>query len=78
MVSDTIRMDLDLSGQALAIQCRPNESLRQFIGSPSPDLNKLVLLDNICHLLLLLLPLVGLFLELGDLLHQAIETMAIR
>ena len=70
-------MNLELSGQTLAIEHGTGENFRKFMWSTSLDLNKVVLLDDVRHLLLLQLTLVRLLLELLNLLREDIEPVTV-
>jgi hypothetical protein len=70
-------VNLYLTGQALAIESRADEALGKLDGPPAFYLLETVLLDDICHLLLLLLTLGDLLLQLGDLFLERIETVAV-
>lgn len=77
LVPQTILVDLDLSRKTLAVKRRTNEYLRQFGGTTALDLDKLILLDDVCKFLLLLLAFVDLLLQLRDLLGDGVEAVAI-
>ena len=61
-------MNLHFTSHSLPISCRSDEDLRQFQRAAILELNEDVLLNNIRHFLLMLLPLVYLLLQLSDLL----------
>ena len=63
-------MDLDLARQPLPVQRGTHEDLGQFGRTPSLNLDKRILLDDVRHLLFLLLTLIDLLLEIGDLLRN--------
>lgn len=65
LVAQTILMYLDLAGEALPIQRWPDENFRQLSRAPSLDFDQRVLLDDVRHLLLLLLALVNLLLHVS-------------
>lgn len=71
-------MYLDLAGKAFAIQRWPDENFRQLSWAPSFDLDQRVLLDDVRHLLLLLLAFVNLLLHVGYLLRDRIEAVPVR
>lgn len=71
-------MYLDLAGKAFAIQRWSDENFRQLSRAPSFDFDQRVLLDDVRHLLLLLLAFVNLLLHVGYLLRDRIEAVPVR
>ena len=67
-------MNLHFSWKTFSIQRGPHEHLRQLGGASSLDLDKGILLDDVGHLLLLLLPLVHFLLQIRDLFRDGIES----
>lgn len=70
-------MDLNFTSKSPTVQSRANECFGQFCWPPRLELNKVALFNHIGHLLLLLLSFIGLFLQIGDLLANGVEAMAI-
>lgn len=77
LIANTIRVNFNLSWQALAVQSWPDEHFLQLVRSSSLELNKRALLDDVSHLLLLLLSLVSFLLQLCDLLHEVVKTVPV-
>lgn len=77
-IPNTILMNLHLSSQTLAIQRRPHKCFSHLNRPAILEFNKVVLLDDVRHFLLLLFTLVGFLLQIGDLLVNVIEAMPIR
>lgn len=70
-------MDLNFSGDALAIGSWSNKHFRQLSRSTTLQLNEISLFNYICQLLLLLLALIGLLLKFRNLLGNIIETVTV-
>lgn len=70
-------MNLDLTRQPLAIERGADEDLWKFDGATTFDLDKHVLLDDIRHLLLLLLAFVDLLFQIRDLLSYSVEAVLV-
>ena len=70
-------MYLDFARETFAVQRGSDEDLGQLGWAPPLDLHERVLLDDVGHLLLLLLALVDLLLQVCDLFRDGIESMAV-
>ena len=70
-------MNLHFSWKTFSIQRGPHEHLGQLGGASSLDLDKGILLDDVGHLLLLLLTLVHFLLKLRDLLVDRVKSVPI-
>jgi hypothetical protein len=70
-------MYLDLPRQSLAIQGRANKHFRKFDRSSALELDERILVDDVCHLLLLLLPFSNLLLQVRYLFGNGVETVAV-
>jgi hypothetical protein len=70
-------VNLDLAWQALAVECGPHEGFGELDGAATLNLLQSVLLNNIRHLLLLLLALSDLLLQVIDLLVQRVEAVTV-
>ena len=71
-------MDLDLARESFTVKCGSHKDFRELEGSATLYLLKVVLFDDVCHLLLLSFTLRDLLLEIGDLLRNGIESATIR
>ena len=78
LIPETILVNFDLARQPLPVRRRSDEDFRQLMRPPPLELNQRILLDNVCHLLLLLLAFVHFLLELGDLLVDRVKPMSVR
>ena len=70
-------MYLDFTWQSFSVQRRTDEHFGQLGRTTALDLDERILLDDVSHLLFLLLTFVDLFLEIGDLFRNSIETTSI-
>ena len=77
LVSNTILMNLNLPRQALTVCCRADKNFRKLMRPATLHFNKNVLLNNISHLLFLLLSLVYFFLQFGDLSVDSVKAMTV-
>lgn len=78
LVAKTILMNLDFTRESLAVQRRADKDLRKLDRPATLDLRENILLNDIRHFLLLLLALVNLLLEIGDLLRDGVEAVLVR
>jgi hypothetical protein len=69
---------LYFTGKSLSVKSGANECLGHFDGTSAFDLEKISLLNDVCHLLLLLLSFVGFFLQIIDLLNDVVEAVPVR
>lgn len=70
-------MNLDLPRQPLSIQSRANKYFGKLNRSSALEFDERILIDDVCHLFFLLLPLRDLFLQVRYLFRNGVETMAI-
>ena len=70
-------MYLDFARETFAVQRGSDEDLGQLGWAPPLDLHERVLLDDVGHLLLLLLALIHFLLQLCDLLVDRIKAVSI-
>lgn len=70
-------MYFNITRQALAIRWRSNEGFGDSGWSTTFELHEIVLLNNVSHLFLLLLPLVDISFQISNLLVDPVETMTI-
>ena len=70
-------MDLDLTRETLSIEGGTDEDFGQLEWSSTLDFNQNVLLDDVRHLFLLLLTLVNVLFEIGDLPGDRVKAMLV-
>lgn len=71
-------MNLDFSRQTFAIEGRANKCFSKFNWPPAFDFLETILLNDVRHLFLLLLALIDLLLQIGDLFCKRVETVTVR
>ena len=77
LVTKTVLVNLYFSRESLAVQGGPHKHLRELRRTPALDLDQRVLLDDVGHLLLLLLALVDLLLQICYLFREVVEAMTV-
>ena len=76
-VAYTILVDLNFAWKPFAVRSWTNEDFGKLYWTPSSQFDKRVLLNDVCHLLLLLFALVDLLFKICDLLRYGIKAITV-